>query len=97
MAGKKCGQGIKQETNGFVCDWEDDPVQTNYPDLTDGANCQSLIEAKNIYLKEGKPSWIIFRNRKRYCHPRWHPCLCSLFCDAANLLKCRKLSGAKNF
>ncbi|UXY09094.1 hypothetical protein N7922_14500 [Kosakonia sp. ML.JS2a] len=52
MAGKKCGKGIKLEKSGVVCDWEDGPAQTNYPDLTDGANCQSPIEAKNIDIKE---------------------------------------------
>lgn len=52
MAGKKCGKRIKLEKSGFVCDWEDGPAQTNSPDLTDGAHCQSLIEAKNIDIKE---------------------------------------------
>lgn len=34
-----------------VCNWEDDKVQLNNPDMAGGANKQSLNEARRTYLE----------------------------------------------
>lgn len=37
-----------------VCNWEDDPVQLNQPDLAGGANQFSLIQARQLWQDSGK-------------------------------------------
>ena len=36
-----------------ICNWEDDPVQLQHPDLAGGANNVSLIEAQRNFIRLG--------------------------------------------
>lgn len=57
-----CGAKTLDELGDYlvcpVCHWEDDPAQTQAPDLEDGANAHSLNEARKIYrLKTEESRW----------------------------------------
>lgn len=50
-----CGNRSFSERGGYeicpVCLWEDDPLQSEDPSYSGGANKYSLIEARTIWLK----------------------------------------------
>ncbi|HEY9683395.1 MAG TPA: CPCC family cysteine-rich protein [Oculatellaceae cyanobacterium] len=50
-----CGHPTILERGSYeiceVCNWEDDPVQANYPDMSGGANEESLNEAKATFFR----------------------------------------------
>lgn len=37
-----------------VCNWENDPIQYDHPDMDGGANALSLNEARKQFLEEGE-------------------------------------------
>lgn len=50
-----CGQSVVAEYEICpTCSWENDPIQTDHPDLAGGANHMSLNEAKAAF-KDGTP------------------------------------------
>lgn len=53
-----CGHQTIGELGGYeicdVCNWEDDPVQSEHPDLAGGANELSLHLAR-IHWQSGRP------------------------------------------
>jgi hypothetical protein len=53
-----CGQTELEPVGGYsicdVCEWEDDFIQFNEPDLTGGANWMSLNQARSHWKATGK-------------------------------------------
>ena len=59
-----CGKYLFAETGDYdicpVCNWENDPIQSDTPDFSGGANVMSLNEARKAYRKTSRRNAEVF-------------------------------------